>query len=856
MLPEGFADDPERHARFEREARVLASLNHPNIATLYGLEHLDDRHVLVMELVEGEDLAERIARGPIPVDEAIPIALQIAEALEAAHEEGIVHRDLKPANIQHAARRHGQGARLRARQGLGDRDRRRGGLAALADHHPARTRRAGVILGTAAYMSPEQARGRPVDRRADIWAFGVVLWEMLTGRKLFEGETVSDVLAAVLTRDPEPSALPAKTPASVERLIARCLTRDLRSRLQWIGDARLDLAAGHDEPLTARDRPHGGLLRWAGVALAAVTATSLLSMAALNMLRSDAGPPVGSTTRLEVTGMTVASASHVAISPDGTRIIAYDDSVIPPRLTWRNLDAFEVQPVPGPISGFNPFFAPDGAAFGYFATREVCIGTLTAGAGRCLAPAEGFATGDWGADGTIVFSNEPAASSERAGLWAVSSSGGAPRQLTRVDFGAGEISHTYPHRVHGGEEVLFTIRSRDGWSLAAVSLAGGEPRPVLANAVNGRVLPSGHLVFADAVAGGLHAVPFSLDRLEVRGEPVEVQRNLTQTGDAIEGFDLSDNGTLVYSLNDLLDQGFEVVQVDREGRAEPLIDELGSWTQPRVSPNGRLVVVRRTAQPDCHLWVFDVVRRSLSRLTFDSDNHGPLWFASSDRIVCSRESGPSLRREAVWLPADGSGTPQPLFDPLPDIVSVQATAISRDGRFVALADDGKLGRDDIVVYDRELGVATPFLTSRFDEEWPMFSPDGRWLAYSSNETGRYEVYVRRFPEGDSKHLLSTHGGRGPIWSPNGRELFFAEGKRLMAVAVRTEPELSAGQPEPLFGGDEYIWSRVRNYDVLPDGSGFVIVRSGGGQAPLRSLRVVINWVAELERLAPSRGGKR
>lgn len=849
VLPEDFADDPDRHARFEREAKLLASLNHPNIATLHALEHFDGSHVLVMELVEGEGLDEMIARGPIPLDDARHIALQIAEALGAAHEAGIVHRDLKPANV----RIRPDGTVKVLDFGLAKSWEMESGDSSLS-MSPTMTKHgtaAGVILGTAAYMSPEQARGKAVDRRADIWAYGVVLWEMLTGRKLFEGETVSDVLAAVLTRDFEPSTLPHGTPAAVQRLISRCLTREPKNRLQWIGDARLDLGPEVDEPARPEAVQRGRLPRWAGITSLVVAAISLILLASMMLRRPEVIPVPQTSSRFEITGMAVANQSHVAISPDGTRIIAYDASVVPPRLIWRALDEFEVQPVPGSIYGFNPFFAPDGIEFGFFAKRELCTTTMNGGTVRCLAPAKGFATGDWAADGTIVFSNEPASESESSGLWTVPSNGGAAYQLTKVDHKAGEISHTYPRFFSGGEQVLFTVRNQEGWQLAAVSAGGGAWRPVLANADNGHVVPSGHLVYEDSVAGGVHAVAFDSDSRELRGSPVRVIRNIAQSGDTSAGFDISDTGTVVYSASEQLAQGLEIVLVDRQGRAEPLIEELEAWTQPRVSPDGNLVVVRLTAQPDCHLWVFDINRRSLSRLTFDGDSHAPLWFGDSDRVAFSLQSGTTSRRDAMWLAADGSGELLPLLDPQPETVTFMVTAISPDERFVTLGDEGRIGRDDILVYDRDTGTVTPFVDSRFDEEWPTFSPDGRWLAYSSDETGRHEVYIRRFPEGDSKHLISTDGGRGPIWSADGQEVFFAEGNRMMAVSVRTDAGFSAGSPEALFGGEEYVWSRVRNYDVLPDGSGFAMVRSGGGRAPIRSLRVVTNWFEELERLAPA-----
>jgi eukaryotic-like serine/threonine-protein kinase len=849
VLPQSLVADPDRVARFEREARALASLAHPNVAALFEVGRQDGVRFLVMELAPGETLAARISRGPLPVREALPIALQIAEALEAAHDHGIVHRDLKPANVM-------VGAEERVKVldfGLAKALEPGSGTAGAADlaHSPTLTAGAtvgGVLLGTAGYMSPEQARGRPADRRSDVWAFGVVLLEMLTGRSAFAGETLSDTLAAVLRGEPDLAALPPGVPAVVRRLLARCLRKEPRRRLQAIGDARVvleDALAGvaEDADLDAgRKARRAGWRRalpWAIATVAIAVAVFALFRVAPSAERGAAGPR-----RLSIFGLAVGDTG-VAISPDGRQVVAADPDPAAPRLLRRRLDSFETEPIAGTENGFNPFFSPDGGSVGFFAAQRLCVVPAAGGPRRCLADAAGLATGSWGPSGTIVFSHQP--TDAGGGLLRIAVGGAAGSEwLTRVDSGAGERAHGYPQVLPDGRHVLFTAFGRSADSVVVVPLTGGEPRVVLRGARRGRSVGSGHLVYVDSGTGAVYAAPFDLARLAVVGEGVEVLRGSMPTSDLVPAFEVSEEGTLIYSGAAEADDALTVDRVDRSGRTETLI-EAASWICPRVSADGSLLLLRRVGLPDCHLWLFDLERRALTRMTDQGDDHLPLWSPDGGAIIFSRSPPDSNERQVFAQSLDGG--PAAPIDGVPR--GVFATAVSFDGRYLTLEPDDRSARD-ILVHDRETGATEPWLATAADERDPAFSPDGRFLAYTSNETGRAEVYVRPFPGPGRKQVISTAGGGVALWSRQGRELFYVQGATLMRVPVTADAAFTAGSPEPLFTDPLVDWNTALSYDVMPDGDSFVVVRRRPGNEPVRELRVVLDWFAELERLAPRR----
>ncbi|HKY32388.1 MAG TPA: protein kinase [Candidatus Polarisedimenticolia bacterium] len=858
-LPDAVAADPDRLARFEREAKLSAGLNHPHVATLYGLEEIGGVRALVMELVEGPTLGERMAGGRIPLEEILLIALQMSEALEAAHERGVIHRDLKPANVKLTA----GGAVKVLDFGLGKALAGEtsasapgaGPVTALPTVTSDRTQ-AGIILGTAAYMSPEQAKGRPADRRSDIWSFGVVLYECLTGRRLFAAETVSETLASVIRDEPDFGALAPGTPPRLRALLERCLVKDPRRRLQAIGDARVEL----EDLLHGAGGPPGGVHETRGASAArrslllnvapwglaaAVTAGLWMAMSGAGGPSAPPGEPVR---RVEIQGISVVSSSNVAISPDGSSIVSYDVTPGAPGLLRRRLDSYDVQLIQGTEAGFNPFFSPDGRTLGFFSGKRLCVVPLEGGVRRCLAAADGYATGSWGEDGTIVFQHHPAGSGEKSGLMKVPASGGTASWLTEVARAGGELEHRYPQILPGGRHVLLSVyRGLRDVDTAVVPLAGGEPKVVLPKTVRARYVPTGHLVYVDGATAVVRAVPFDLGAMAATGPPVDVVRDIYSPADSIPAFEISAEGTLLYSTGGQFGEDFSVVRVDRSGLVTPLVEELASWTQPRVSPDGRTLLLRRAEQPDCHLWLLDLERKALTRLTMDGDHHNALWVGDGAEIAFSIQRSQDRVRQLFALPSDGGGAPRSLA--VMDYPAVPGS-MTPDGRYLAVSHDDRRERNDIDVIDMKTGQARAFLATEHDEDHPDFSPDGRWVAYTSNETGRAEVYVRPFQGSGAKYRVSTGGGTGAVWSRDGRELFYAEGIRLMRAVIATQPRFTASTPEPVVENAQFVWERVRNYDVTSDGRSFVMIRRAGSTG--RTLRVVSGWFTELRRMAPGR----
>ena len=855
LLPDDFAADPERRIRFEREAKLLASLNHPNIATLYGLETVSGADAdadadagggpttfLVMELVEGEDLAERIARGPIPLDEAIPIALQIAEALEAAHEQGIVHRDLKPANV----RVRPDGTVKVLDFGLA-KERLSEGSDASASLSPTLTAQAtaaGVILGTAAYMAPEQARGRGADRRADIWAFGVVLWEMLSGQRLFEGETVSDVLAAVLTRDPDLAALPTTTPGSIRRLLTRCLERDPKNRLQWIGDARLELVAPatETEPESATMSPSvvSRYLPW--VAAAAIAAAALVFFSLLQspdrdtrVLEFAIHPPPDSVFHLEGLG-----PGPVALSPDGRRA-AYSvrdrDGVI--RLCVRRLDTMETRIVPETEGAQYPFWSPDGSEIGFFSRSSASLRVIPAdgGPGRTLCISRNGKGGTWNEDGTIVFTPD-----SDTPIFAVSAAGGEPRQLTELDRARGDNSHRHPWFLPDGRRFLYTARSVRGADANRVmvgSLDGGEDREVFKSPV-GVQFVAGHLLYLRGTT--LVARNFDPDDLTFSGDEVQLAEGMMIIGGASKSVFSATPDMLAFQRGEY-ETLSELVWLDREGNRVGRLGDVASYYSLAVSPDGSKVAVPVTDDTvGTHdLWIYDVERDLRSRVTFDdAEDLTPVWSPDS-RVVyfSSNRDGPF----AVYRLVPGeSGEPelvyrgeQPYFP----------AAISPDGSTLILSGVGETTGSDLTLLDiAGSGGLEVFRGTKFNEEHAAFSPDGRWIAYTSDESGRFEVYVSR-SSGEGRHSqLSTDGGLWPRWVAGTGEVVFQDASfRFVAVPVRTDgPEIEFGTPEILFGGLPST-RLYQHYDLPRDGSR-ILYRALSNESPPDPPTIVFNWRKE------------
>ena len=893
VLPDAFAGDTERLARFEREAKTLASLNHVHIAAIYAIEKSAGVTALVMELVEGDDLAQRLAHGAISIDEALPIAAQIAEALEAAHEQGIIHRDLKPANIK--VRPDGTVKVLDF--GLAKAMEPAAASAPSGSMSPTITSpamtQAGVILGTAAYMAPEQAKGRALNKRADLWAFGCVLYEMLTGRRPFQpahasdasdvaGDTVAETLAAVLTQEPNWSALPASTPAAVRRLLRRCLEKDRRHRMPDAAAARLDIedalsgartdvsptsAPPQTEPAASSHAPSRAWSRavpWT-FAVAASLAAGALAIPAVRHVRE--APVTPAVVRLTATpsgtfafaGLAAASDPDLAISPDGRRIVYVNISSAggPARLFVRNLDELDATLlVPAPRTGLrSPFISADGTTAGFFDNTGVMYRIpIDGGTPVVVVPGGRTPSGaSWGDDGRIVF----ATIDRTTGLLRVASGGGEPEVLTKPDASKGEMDHMLPEVLPGSRGVLFTVApmSPDKRpSIAVVDLATREQKVLVDGGSHPHYLASGHLLYS--AEGTVQAVRFDASRLETLGTPVSVlQGVMTKNGAStasvsVVNASVSRNGTLAYVAGVAQGALRSLAWVDSSGREEPLDAPVRAYAYARLSPDERRIALDiRDQQND--VWTWDVARKTMTRLTFDPGlNRGMAWTPDSRRLAFTRQHEGS--EDAYWQAADGTGVAERLTEG-PGIKV--PTAVSPDGTRLFFVTPSVPPYDiGVVTLSPEHRIES-LLKSPFSEQDPELSPDGRWLTYWSNESGRDEVFVRPFPNvDDGKWQVSTTGGSAPLWSRDGKWMYYwvgAQGAaqgRVMRVAVqRVQSGFSSGPPDLVAEGPYLHPQTGRPYEVARDGRILVIKDANVAPSTPNQLVVVLNWFEELKR---------
>ena len=859
VLPEDFATDPERLARFEREAKLLASLNHANIATIHGLEDSDGVRFIAMELVEGETLAQRIARSArIGAEEALEIARQIAEALEAAHENGVIHRDLKPANVIVTP----DGKVKVLDFGLAKAYETDGSPSEISpdlSHSPtmAAATRTGVILGTAAYMSPEQARGKPVDKRADIWAFGCVLYEMLTGRRAFNGETVSDTMAAILKDEPDWELLGETTPWVVRRLLRRCLAKDARTRLRDVGDARLEIDEGLCE--SGAERPQDTLSseaspRWQLLAVGSLATFVLGALVAGLAVKSISGvgpsPFQQSTHRLTIDLPAIAPmdletpGSAVAISPDGTRFVYVAARDGGTQLYVRPMDQFEATPIPGTEGGSGPFFSPDSQWVGFFA--EGMLKKVSLSGGRplsiCEAAPRTARGASWGSDDTIIFK-------VGSGLFRVSAAAGATPTLVTEGVG---ILDVWPELLPGGKDLLFTNMARGNFDDARIALLSLETEGVTVldeTGTNPRYARSGHLVFARA--GNLLAAPFDRARREITGPPVTVVESAA--GNAATGsmhFSISSAGSLVYVPGAGRATQATLVWVDRQGGAEPLPLLPDVYEDPRLSPDRRRLAVTVNTND---IWIYEVATGGRVRLTRDdADDFEPIWMPDGKRVTFSsaREGVDNLFSAL----ADGSGEVERLTT---SEYPQYANAWSPDGRALVFTTDttGSVLGGNLDTWVLRIGegkpTTEPLLDSPYGEWAAKISPDGGWLTYVSNESGRKEVFVQPFPGPGPKIPISTEGGTEPLWDPKGQELFYRNGENMMAVAYTTEPTFTALSTETLFE-DQYRVTApgFPNYDYDPDRQRFLMIRSEQ-ETRATQVRVILNWFEELKQRVPT-----
>jgi serine/threonine-protein kinase len=837
-LPAAKAFDGDGRALLAREARLLASLSHPNVASLYGIEDLPSAPVLVMELVPGVTLASRLLRGPLPVREALEVARQIAAGLEAAHRCGIIHRDLKPSNVKISD--DGQVkvldfglASVVARSTDGDPQR-----AETASHGDS------AIAGTTGYMSPEQARGEDLDERTDMWSFGCVLYESLAGRPAFARGTSAETVAALLEHEPDWSALPSTTPHLVRAQLRLLLEKDRTRRLQSIADARRqieDVLAGSVPPPPARWRPHRWLLAAAAVAGTAYLLVPRRHAAPRGVTRFTITMPAGAWVSVEPN-----AASSVDIAPDGSRIAYIEGTQGRTRIVVRDRSRLESSPVPGTESTNtgNPFFSPDGRWLGFEAQGALKKAPLDGGQPVSLCEAPEVRGATWSPSGTIVFAPRSA-----GGLQRVAAAGGPCEALTTPDAGRREKSHRFPHALPDGEHVLFTAVSTDTAShddsrIEVVSLRTGERRVVLEAGRAARYLPTGHLVFGRQDA--LMAVPFDARALRASGSPVPVVRGVFSSASSGEvHFATANDGSLAYVPGGSWSAGARLAWADRRGRIETSAEAPRPMFSVALSPDGQRAAFT-LAQANDQIWIHDLARGAWTRLTFEWDSELPTWSHDGSQIVFSS----STRAEPHVLnlfrmPADGSGAPERLTRAGQ---SQTFPASSRDGRllvFTQVSPPFTTG-DDVWLLRVDERKVEALLSEPFNETMPRLSPDGRWLAYVSDETGREEVFVRPFPALRPKWMVSSAGGTEPRWAPSGREIFYRDGARLMAVALTTAPAFSAERARPLFEAPFWV------YDVTPDGQRFLIVQGIDDTAPA-AVHVVLNWAEELHA---ARGGER
>jgi Tol biopolymer transport system component/predicted Ser/Thr protein kinase len=839
VLPAHLANKPELRERFEREARTIASLNHPHICTLYDIGHQDGTDFLVMEHLEGETLAQRLLKGPLPLDQVLQYAIEIADALDKAHRKGVTHRDLKPGNIMLTK----AGAKL-LDFGLAKLKQEASPAAALSALPTITAKDAitaeGTILGTLQYMAPEQVEGKEADARTDIFAFGAVVYEMATGKRAFEGKTSASVMAKILETDPAPmSSLQPMTPPALDRVVRKCMAKepdqrwqtasDLCGELKWVAEGSTQSA----KPVSTIADRRGLLQRWVLISgLACLIVAAIAGFVGWNLKPAPPRPVTRTVINLPP-GDQLAGLDYpaIALSPNGAQLayVATRDGI--QQIYLRAMDSLESRSVPGTEGAVSPFFSPDGQWLGFFADRKLKKVSVSGGAALTLSDVGTPRGASWGSHGMIVFSD-----GSSTVLRQISDGGGAAHPVT-----SREVVQRWPEFLPGGNAVLFAEGFITNSSVAVQFIATRERQGLVPGGTFPRYAPSGHLVYSQG--GNLMAVPFDPRRMKITGAAVPVVEGVESRVSGATQYSISATGLLAYIPGGVQGAQRRLVWVSRNGAEQPLAAPVRAYESPRLSPDGRRLAVSAEGQ----IWLYDFSREILTRFTFEgTSNNRPVWTPDGKRIAFYSNKEGLLN--IFWQKADGSGG-------LERLTSSENTQVphswSPDGQLLAIQniDPSDVGLDIWIMRlsDRK---AQPFLRTPFRKLTPRFSPDGHWLAYQSDQSGRDEIYVLPYPGPGGQRQVSTEGGTEPVWNPSGRELFYRNGDKMMAVAINTQPSFSVGKPQVLFERPyASVLVQVPNYDVSPDGQRFLMIKeSEQVRHPATQINVVLNWTEELKHI--------
>jgi eukaryotic-like serine/threonine-protein kinase len=850
VLPEHVAADPELKQRFEREAKTLAALSHPHICPVFDVGSQNGIDFLVMEYLEGETLEQRLKKGALPFDQALQLGIQIADALAAAHRAGIIHRDLKPGNIMLTK----SGAKLLdfglAKAGA---PAVAGSLSMLPTTPPNLTAQ-GAILGTFQYMAPEQLEGQEADARTDIFAFGAVLYEMVTGRKAFEAKSQASLIGAILKDSPAPpSSVRAETPLPLDRLVSTCLAkdpderwqsvRDLIRELRWVAhagttDVRHSVGASGTHASWRRR-----LMPSVGALLVGVAVSGLVVW---NVKPSPSPLPLP-VTRAVITlppGQRLAAASGqalLALSPDGNQLAYVATEGATQQIYLRALNGWEVRPLRGTEGAVNPFFSPDGQWVGFLANFQLKKISVNGGAALPLASVSQPRGAVWSRDGSIIFGQGVGIAMQ------VPDAGGTPHSVTRLD--TGDTGHRWPDLLPNAQAMFFSASTTTNPRIAVRSMTTGEQRVVIPAGGFPRYAPTGHLLFMQG--GTLMAAPFDPQRLAASGTAIPVVENILRAAPlGTAQYSISSSGSLAYVPGGPQADQHRLVWVSRNGTEQPVAAapiRTYALPAPRLSPDG----ARLAVNADSQIWLHDMAREAFTRFTVEGDtNVYPLWTRDGQRIVFSSFTKGVEALNLFWRRADGGGAPERLTNSQDQ---QYPNSFSPNGQLLAFSQVSPNTSYDIWVLNLADRSARPFLQTPFLESASQFSPDGQWLAYISNESGRFEVYVQPYPGPGAKYQISTDGGAEPAWNPSGAELFYRNGDKMMVVDIATQPSFLPGKPRVLFEG-RYIPTSgtVRFYDVTRDGQRFLMLRDSEQIAPIAHINVVLNWFEELKRLVPTK----